>query len=40
MQQFPDFSDLFEHLLGGFDFDFGSLVALILSLLGSIGGGA
>ena len=39
MQQFPDFLDLFEDIFGGFDFDFGSLFALILSLLGSIGGG-
>ena len=39
MQQFPDFFDFFEQFLGGFDFDFGSLLALILSLLGSIGGG-
>jgi hypothetical protein len=39
MQQFPDFFDVFEHFFGAFDFDFGSLLALILSLLGSIGGG-
>ena len=36
---FGDFFEFFEQLFGGFDFDFGSLLAQLLALLGSIGGG-
>jgi len=39
MSSFPDFFGFLQGLFGGFDFNFGSLVATILSLLGSIGGG-
>ena len=39
MGGFGDFFEFFEDFLGGFDFDFGSLLAQILALLGSVGGG-
>ncbi len=39
MDGFGDFFELFESILGGFDFNFGSLLAQLLALLGSIGGG-
>jgi hypothetical protein len=37
MQEFPDFFDFLGELFG--DVDFGSLISLILSLLGGIFGG-
>jgi hypothetical protein len=39
MEQVPDFTQFLEHLFEGFDFDFGSLFSLILSLIGPIFGG-
>ncbi len=39
MDGFGDFFEFLEGLFGGFDFDFASLLAHILALLGSIGGG-
>jgi hypothetical protein len=39
MQQIPDFLGFLEDLLGGFDFDFGSLLTIILTALGSVFGG-
>ena len=36
---FGDFFEFLQNLLGGFGFDFGSLLAQLLLLLGSIGGG-
>lgn len=39
MGDFGDFFEFFEHLFAAFDFDFGSLLAQVLALLGSIGGG-
>ena len=38
MGGFGDFFEFLEGLFGGFDFDFGSLLAQILALLGSLGG--
>lgn len=39
MGGFGDFFEFFESIFGGFDFDFDSLLAQLLALLGSIGGG-
>jgi hypothetical protein len=36
---FGDIFGFLEGLLGGFHFDFGSLLAQVFALLGSIGGG-
>ena len=40
MDGFGDFFEFLEALFGAFDFDFGSLLAQILALLGSLGVGA
>ena len=38
MQEIPDFFDFF-HFLEHFDFDFGSIIGLLFSILGPIFGG-